>query len=158
VEIRHLLRADFKEVSRIYGEVIREYLAWLRRKRRGEFASERRSMARSIPFESLEFYSKIGGSFIALSKGRIVGFILAQPVQDLDNRILWLDFVAVARAFRNQGVGSDLLLSVREWGAGQGISRMFATLNPNNEASRTLLRRAGFEVREWLAAGYPPSW
>jgi GNAT superfamily N-acetyltransferase len=157
VRIRHLLRTDYEKVSRIYGEVIREYLAILRKERSSEYRLESRSITRTIPFKLFEFYSEAGGSFVAVLDTKVVGFILAQPVQDLDGRAIWLGFVAVARGFRNRGVGLALLSSVKTWGAGQGIGRMFATLNPNNGASKALLNRAGFEVREWLAANYPPS-
>jgi RimJ/RimL family protein N-acetyltransferase len=157
--IRRLGKTDYREVSRIYSEAIREYLNWKEREGKDELAEERRSIARTLPFKSFEFYSEAGGSFVASLNGRAIGFILAQPVQDLDGRILWLDFIAVRPAFRRQGVGLALLSSVRKWGAKQNIGRTFTTLNPNNEASKALLRGAGFEVREWLTANYPPgSW
>ena len=119
----------------------------------------------ALPLGELEFYSEVGCSFVALSREKVVGFILAQPVRWMSpspgplrgDTCLWLEYIAVTRAFRNQGVGSALLSSVKGWGARQGIGCMFTTLNPNNKESRGLLRRAGFEVGERLTASYPPS-
>ena len=154
VRVRHLRKTDYEEVSRIYGEAIREYLELLRKAGKDELAQERRSIARSLPRRLIEFYSESGCSLVALSRRKAEGFILAQPIRwmNLDDRVLWLEFIAVRRAFRGRGVGSSLLSSTKMWGARRGISCMFTTLNPNNEASKALLRRAGFEVREWLTA------
>ena len=113
----------------------------------------------TLPLGEFEFYSQVGCSFVALSRERVVGLILAQPVRWMSpgNYTLWLEYIAVTRAFRNQGVGSALLSSVKQWSARQSVGCMFTTLNPNNEESRALLRKAGFEVREWLTASYPLS-
>ena len=113
----------------------------------------------TLPLEEFEFYSEVECSFCALSREKVVGFVLAQPVRWMSpsNHTIWLEYIAVTRAFRNQGVGSALLSSVRKWGARQSVGCMFTTLNPNNEESKALLRKAGFEVREWLTASYPPS-
>jgi GNAT superfamily N-acetyltransferase len=147
-------------VSRIYAETVREYLASLRKAGMDqELAWERKSIALNLPLEEFEYYSEIGCSFIALSREKAVGFILAQPVRWMSpsNCTLWLEYIAVTRAFRNQGIGSALLSSVKEWGARRNVDCMFTTLNPNNAESRALLRKAGFEVREWLTGSYPPS-
>ena len=154
VRVRHLMKTDYEEVSRIYREVIREYLGLLREAGTDELAQERRSIVRTLPGGLLEFYSQAGCSFVALSGERTEGFILAQPIQwmNFDDRVLWLEFIAVRRVFRGRGLGSALLSSTKAWGARRGISCMFTTLNPNNGASKALLSRAGFEVREWLTA------
>jgi GNAT superfamily N-acetyltransferase len=160
VRVRHLRKTDYGTVSQIYSETIREYLASLKKAGKDrELESERVSMTLTLPSREFEFYSEVRSSFVALSREKVVGFILTQPVRwmNLDDWILWLEYIAVTPAFRNQGVGSALLSSVRGWGARQGIGRMFTTLNPNNEASGALLRSAGFEVREWRTAGYPSS-
>lgn len=159
VIIRHLRKTDYGGVSRVYSGTIQKYLALLRKAGRDQELREMKSIAQTLPLEEFEFYSEVGCSFVALSREKVVGFILAQPVRWMSpgNRTLWLEYIAVTRAFRRKGVGSALLSSVKKWGTRQNIGCMFTTLNPNNEASRTLLRRAGFEVREWQTASYPPS-
>jgi|GEM_PF-4767990 len=175
VRVRHLGKTDYETVSQIYSESIREYLASLRKAGKDqELARETKGIAHDstftelarahhltliLPLGEVEFYSEVGCSFVALSREKVVGFILAQPVRWMSpgNRTLWLEYIAVTRAFRRKGVGSALLSSVKKWSARQSIGCMFTTLNPNNEESRALLRRAGFEVREWQTASYPPS-
>jgi GNAT superfamily N-acetyltransferase len=163
ITIRHFQKTDYRVVSRIYSGTIREYLASLRKAGKDkELVRERRSIMLTLPLGEFEYYSEVGCSFVALSREKVVGFVLAQPIRWLieipsSNHTLWLEYIAVTRAFRNQGVGSALLSSVKRWGVRQGIGCMFTTLNPNNEESRGLLCRAGFEVREWLTASYPPS-
>jgi len=154
VRVRHLRKTDYEEVSRIYREAIQEYLGLLKKAGKEELAQERRSIVRTLPRSLFEFYSETGCSFVALSGERAEGFILAQPIRwmNLDAYVLWLEFIAVRRAFRDRGVGSALLRSTKGWGARRGIGCMFTTLNPNNEASKALLGKAGFEVREWLIA------
>jgi RimJ/RimL family protein N-acetyltransferase len=160
VRVRHLGKTDYETVSQIYSESIREYLSSLRKAGEDlELAARAHQLTLILPLGEVEFYSEVGCSFVALSREKVVGFILAQPVRWMSpgNRTLWLEYIAVTRAFRRKGVGSALLSSVKEWGTRESIGCMFTTLNPNNEASRALLRRAGFEVREWLTASYPPS-
>jgi GNAT superfamily N-acetyltransferase len=160
VRVRHLGKTDYETVSQIYSESIREYLASLRKAGKDqELARETKGITRTLPLGEVEFYSEVGCSFVVLSREKVVGFILAQPVRWMSpgNRTLWLEYIAVTRAFRRKGVGSALLSSVKKWGARQSIGCMFTTLNPNNEESRALLRKAGFEVREWQTASYPPS-
>jgi RimJ/RimL family protein N-acetyltransferase len=160
VRIRRLRKTDYITVSRIYSESIQEYLASLRKAGKDqELARERKSITPTLPLGEFEFYSEVGCSFVALSREKVVGFIMAQPVRWMspNAQTLWLEYIAVTHTFRNQGVGSALLSSVKQWGARQSIGCMFTTLNPNNEASKALLRRAGFEVREWLTASYPQS-
>jgi ribosomal protein S18 acetylase RimI-like enzyme len=157
VIVRRLKKTDYEEVSSIYRGVIEEYLLFLKRAGKEEFARERRSLVRTVPRGHFEFYSRVRCSFVALARGRAVGFIMAQPVPwtDFVDRVLWLEFIAVRRAFRGRGVGFALLSSVMAWGARRGIGSVFTTLNPNNEASKALLCKAGFEVRERLTATRP---
>ena len=160
MRVRHLRKADYRAVSRIYSETIQEYLAELRNAgKEEELARERKSITPTLPLGEFEFYSEDGSSFIALSREKVIGFILAQPIRWMspNNQTLWLEYIAVTSAFRKQGVGSALLSSAKEWGVQQSIGCMFTTLNPNNEGSRALLRKAGFEVRKWLTASYPSS-
>jgi GNAT superfamily N-acetyltransferase len=158
VKVRHLRRTDYKTVSRIYSETIQEYLTSLKKAGTDELMRERKSIALTLPRGAFKFYYEVGSSFIALSREEIVGFILAQPVRwmNLDNQVLWLEYIAVTPALRNQGVGSALLSSIKDWGTRRSIGFMFTTLDPNNEASGALLRSAGFEVRDWRYARYPP--
>ncbi len=159
VIIRHLRKTDYRRVSRIYSGTIREYLASLRKAGKDQELAREKSITLTLPLGEVEFYSEVGCSFVALSREKVVGFILAQPVRWMSpgNRTLWLEYIAVTRASRRKGVGSALLSSVKKWGTRRSIGCMFTTLNPNNEASRALLRKAGFEVREWQTASYPPS-
>lgn len=155
VTFRRLRRTDYKTVSKIYANTVQEYLASLEDEGSDpELLRERKSIVLNLPPRVLEFYDHAGSSFVALFDEEAVGFILAQPVRwiDFDDKVLWLEYIAVARGFRYRGVGSALLESVKEFGASHKIRCMFTTLNPNNDASKALLRKAGFEVRDWLTA------
>ncbi|MDV3278218.1 MAG: GNAT family N-acetyltransferase [Nitrososphaerales archaeon] len=160
VRTRPIEKADYMTVSRIYREEVKGYLTSLRKARRDqELREERRSIRPNLLRGEFEFYQKVGCSFVAVSRNKIIGFILTQPISwmNMDSRVLWLEYIAVSPAFRDRGVGSALMASARKWAARRSISCRFATLNPDNKASRALLRKGGFEVRKWLTARYPSS-
>src|SRR5207245_11067597 len=69
-------------------------------------------------------------------------------------RTRWLEYIAVGREHRHQGVGLSLLSAVKSYARQHDIQPMLATLNVDNAASRVLLTKSGFDVRNWMIAVY----
>ena len=131
VSIWRLRKTHHKAVSRVYGQTIQEYLTSLRKAANDqELEREKRTMVLTLPPGAFGFYSKVGSSFVALSREKAVGFIMEQPMVNLDGQALWLGYIAVAHGSRNRGVGSALLSSAKEWGARWSVGCMFATPTP----------------------------
>ncbi len=96
----------------------------------------------------------MGGSFVAETDGRIVGYILSQPTLFVHSRSkeLWLEYIAVLLKHRGKGIGSSLLAKVVTWARRPNFNLLYTNLNLNNPESAGLLRKHGFEVRNWLVA------
>jgi len=94
------------------------------------------------------------GSFIAETDGMTVGFILtkAVPYMHGEERVVWMEQVAVLGGFRKEGVGGKLLDAVEDWARRKKMRMLYTTLNTNNEPSKRLLMSRGFEVRDWRKA------
>ncbi len=122
-----------------------EYLQYLRAMHKGDTIEKDLHRTRFI------FYTKTGYGFAALRDKKVTGYILAQPIDWAEGpTIIYLDFMVVPPEFRWRGVGSALLNAVKEQAKKHAIHDLWTTLNVDNEASKRLLVRNGFEVREWL--------
>jgi predicted N-acetyltransferase YhbS len=155
LQIKSLKTIHYRSVDGIYRGAVKEYLDELQTSGRlREFDRERATISLALPLKELEFYAKKGCSFVALIGRRVVGFILVQPLGWVSSapRTLWLEYIAVAREHRHQGVGLSLLSAVKSHARQHGIHSMLATLNVDNAASRVLLTKSGFDVREWMIA------
>ncbi|OLD91809.1 hypothetical protein AUG86_00195 [Euryarchaeota archaeon 13_1_20CM_4_64_14] len=157
LQIKPLKTIHYRSVDGIYRGVVKEYLDELQTSgRQREFDRERATISRALPLKELEFYAKQGCSFVALIGRRVVGFILVQPLDWVGSapRTLWLEYIAVGREHRHQGVGLSLLSAVKSYARQHDIQPMLATLNVDNAASRVLLTKSGFDVRNWMIAVY----
>ena len=141
---------DFREIQRIYGAVIEEYLEFLKIEGRSE------KLSKIIPRKYLDSYRKTQSSFVALVEGKLAGFILGRVVEYVNSykRVLWLDYVAVDPQYRRKGVGTLLVNKTRDYARRNRIDEIFTTLNIDNEPSKQLLMKSGFSVRDWRVASF----
>jgi len=152
LEIRLLRRRDYSSVREIYKTVSNEYLQY-QRQRSGEVYDPVRP---GLDTSQLDFYVATQSSFAAIENEKLLGVLLAQPlrwVNDWD-RVLWLEFIAVHAAHRRKGIGLALISAAKDFARKQDIKGLFATLNVDNEESKSLLLKAKFDVKDWRIASY----
>ncbi len=148
IQIRRLVRTDYLAVKMIEKNMLEEY-------RRGqEKTGERDEPLPSIEQGYFKEYTAKEGSFVAETDGMTVGFILtkAVPFMHGEEKIVWMEQIAVLGGFRKEGVGSRLLAAVEDWARKKRMKILYTTLSPNNAASRRLLNGRGFGVRDWQKA------
>ncbi len=80
---------------------------------------------------------------LAEDQGRIVGVLLGA----FDGRLGSINRLAVAEAYRRSGLASRLIEAVEERLIELGARRVWAWIEPENDASRALFARSGYE--EW---------
>ena len=106
--------------------------------------------------ERFDFHLKTGSSFIAEENGNVIGYVASQTVfftHGVD-RQLWIEYIVVHPEFRRRSIGLALLDRLKEYAKRSGIDEIYTTMNPDNEASVKLHRKAGFNVRKWNVASY----
>lgn len=148
LKIRRLQSSDYGAIVRIEKAVLGEYRQYLKR------TGERDEVPSGIQPTYFNHYVRTKSSFVAAADGKVVGFVLTQPMYfaDGEKKILWLDYIAIKSRFRRRGVGSSLLSRVESWATQYSCNMLYASLNPNNTPSRRLLDRKGFTVRNWMKA------
>ena len=104
----------------------------------------------------LDFYVATHCSFAAIENERLLGVLLAQPLRWINDwdKVLWLEYIAVQAAHRRKGIGLALISAAKDFAPKHDIKRLFATLNVDNEESKSLLLKAKFEVKDWRIASY----
>lgn len=148
IKIRRLASADFGAVKKIERLSQDDYRRYLRR------TGEKDVVAPFIGSEYFNHYVGANSSFVAEVDGRVVGFILSKPIPFMhgEEKVVWLEQIMVLPEYLRKGVGSRLLSRVVNWAKRHKFNLLYATLNPNNIASRRLLEKHGFEVKDWKRA------
>ncbi len=148
VKIRRLSASDYSAVKTIEHRMLDEYREELEKR------GERDAVQESIEPKYFKHYVSKEGSFVAEADGMLVGYILSKAASFLHGveKSVWLEQIAVLGGFRKEGIGSMLLVSVEDWAKKRRMNLLYATLNPDNEASARLLRGRGFEVQDWRKA------
>lgn len=63
------------------------------------------------------------------------------------DKLLWIEYIVVKSEHRRKGVGTALLHRLIRYARRAYIDRIYTTINPDNEASIKLHRKAGFNVK-----------
>ena len=152
MEIRHLRRADYSAVREVYKAVRNEYLQY-QIERSGEVHDP---VGLDLVNSQLDFYTAAHSCFVAVADGKLVGVLLAQPLQWVNefDKVLWLEYIAVDAAHRRRGVGLALVSAAKDFAQKNGIKGLFTTLNIDNEESKSLLLKAKFDVKNWRIASF----
>jgi GNAT superfamily N-acetyltransferase len=147
-KIRRLRYSDYESVKKIEGVVLHEYREYLERTRESD------EVPAGIKKRYFDHYVKAQSSFVAIVSDEMAGFILCQPIPftEGEERILWLDYIALLPRFRRKGIGSQLLSKAEGWAKRHRCSMLHTSLNPNNVESKRLLDRNGFTVKSWREA------
>ncbi len=148
IKIRRLSSSDYLAVKTIEKNMLEEY------RRELEKSGEKDEALPSIEPKYFKHYTSKEGSFVAETDGMTVGFVLTKPVPFMhgEERIVWMEQIAVLGGFRRDGVGGKLLDAVEDWARKKKMRMLYTTLNTNNEASKRLLMSRGFEVIDWRKA------
>jgi GNAT superfamily N-acetyltransferase len=152
LEIRLLRKRDFSSVREIYKTVSNEYLQY-QRQRSGEVYDPVRS---DLETSQLDFYVATHSSFVAIENEKLLGVLLAQTLRWVNdrNKVLWLEYIAVHPPHRRRGIGLALIAEAKDFARKHDIKGLFATLNVDNDESKSLLLKAKFDVKDWRIASY----
>ena len=154
MEIRLLRTGDNSSVREIHKAVTYEYLQY-QKQRTGEVYDPVRP---DLDTSQLDFYVATHCSFVAIENEKLLGVLLAQSlrwVNDWD-KVLWLEYIAVHAAHRRRGIGLALVPAAKDFARKHHIDVLFTTLNIDNEESKSLLLKAGFDVKDWRIASCSP--
>lgn len=148
VRIRRLASNDYRSVKRIEKIIVSEYLEYLKE------TGENDTMEPWVTPHYFTHYVGTETSFVAVTDGKVIGFILAQPTSYLHGakREIWLEYIAVLPENRKMGIGSKLISKTVDHARSRGVKLLYTTLNPNNSESSKLLLKHGFEVKDWREA------
>lgn len=151
--IRLIEKRDYDEFRTLFDEAYSEYLQWLKHESPQQYEKERGEKS-EVTFSGFDFYLKTGSSFAAEENGKVVGYVASQTVPSMHGVDLWIEYIVVQQSFRGRGIGTALLRRLVEYARSTGIDRIYAFINPDNEASIRLHFSAGFSVDDWKIASY----
>jgi len=109
-----------------------------------------------LEISQLDFYVATHCSFAAIENERLLGVLLAQHLRWINDwdKVLWLEYIAVRATHRRKGIGLALISAAKDFARKHDIKELFATLNVDNEESKSLLLKAEFDVKDWRIASY----
>ena len=84
--------------------------------------------------------NKTAPCWVAENDGRVAGFLAAREVAD-ELEILNL---AVAVASRRQGIAGRLLREAMQWGAAEGVAKIYLEVRASNAPAKTFYESHGF--------------
>ena len=93
-------------------------------------------------------------AFVCEKDGVVVGYAIGKliPAQELTHRVgitlAQVHTLGVDKAHRGQGIGKQLIATVREWAVANGANRLKIVAYAGNEIARSLYRRVGFHETE----------
>ena len=94
--------------------------------------------------EILESQVKKGsGVLSALLGGQVVGYICVED--RVDSQSAWIRGMAVAERFRQQGIGSALVLASQDWASKRGLRRMVIEMHSKNYPAIRMAIKLGYE-------------
>jgi len=158
VNIRQIEEEDYEAFKRLFEEAHSEYLEVLKNENPQQYLEERHER-KDVTRARFDFYLKTGSSFIAEEDGKVVGYVASQMVNFMHgvDKMLWIEYVVVQHKLRRKGIGYALLKRLIDYAKNSGADQIYATINPDNEASVALHLKAGSNVKDWKIASYKTS-
>lgn len=146
---------DFEAYRRLFEEAYAEYLELLSRENPQQYLKEQQER-REVTQARFDFYLKTGSSFVAEEDSNVIGYVASQTVSFIRgyDKQLWVEYIVVQSEFRKRGIGLALLRKLIDYARRHSIDQIYATINPDNEASIKLHLKAGFTVKNWKTASY----
>ena len=101
----------------------------------------------ALPFFAVvQYFDLFGETFFVAWKGDdCIGFVIV-GASSSSPTIAWLLDIAVSSSHRNSGVARKLMAAVIPAIEATGVSEVYATVAPKNDASLALCKGFGFEV------------
>lgn len=100
-------------------------------------------VAGNAPRDAMLDHLERGECFLVAEEyPRVVGF--ADATADLDQRLLWLNYLIVASDVRRHGVATQLLRETLEWGREKKLRAVVAALSTKNYPASNFLTKHGF--------------
>jgi len=148
-------KKDYEPYRSLFEEAHTEYLEFLRLSNPQQYRKEQKEK-RKVTRARFNFYLKTGSSFVAEEKGEVIGYIASQIVSYMHgvDKLLWIEYVVVKSEHKRQGIGTALLRRLMVYAKRNNINRIYATINPDNEASIKLYQKMGFNVKSWKVASF----
>jgi len=97
----------------------------------------------------LEYFLKCKGILVAEDEGRIVGYVLAHPVEWIHgiSKLVWIEHIGVHPDHRRRGIGLGMLKFVRRHYRTTARC-LHAEIHPLNQRSVRMFRKFGVELVE----------
>jgi L-amino acid N-acyltransferase YncA len=153
VIVREIEEKDYGIFKRLFDQAFSEYVESLKQENPQRYMKELRER-REITRSGFKFYLRTGSTFVAEEKGEPVGYVASQRVPSMHGVDLWIEYIVIQKEFRRRGMGFALLQKLIDYATSSGIDRIYAFINSDNEPSRRLHSRAGFNVEDWRIAVY----
>lgn len=93
-----------------------------------------------------------GLALVAEADGEVVGNVLVTLERNAVASHVGTLSIVIAEAWRDVGIGSDLVRAAQAWVQEQGLAKLALSVFPDNERAIAVYERAGFE-REGLRRG-----
>jgi RimJ/RimL family protein N-acetyltransferase len=68
------------------------------------------------------------------------------------DKVLWIEYIVTTKEHRRQGIATALLKKLKDYARQHQTGLIFATINPDNEASIKLHQKLRFHIRDWKTA------
>jgi len=151
--VRQMEKEDYEPYKSLFDEAYTEYLEFLRPNNAQQYLKEKQEK-RKVSRARFNFYLGTGSSFVAEEKGEVVGYVASQTVSYMHgvDRLLWIEYIVVKSERKRQGIARALLGKLADYAEHNNIDRIYATINPDNEASIKLHQKVGFNVKSWKVA------
>jgi L-amino acid N-acyltransferase YncA len=149
---------DYEPYKALFDEAYAEYLEFLKNTNPQQYLKERREK-REVTHARFEFYLKTGSSFVAEEEGKVVGYVASQTVPFMHgaDKLLWIEYIVVKQNHRKQGTALALLQKLLDYAKHHKISRIYTTINPDNQPSINLHQKAGFNIEDRKIATLTPT-
>jgi len=155
--LRQFAKRDYEPFKGLFEDAYNEYLQSLRLSNPEKYEKEKRE-ERKVTRRRFSFYLKTGSSFVAEEKGEVIGYVASQTASHMHgvDKLLWIEYIVVKLGHRRKGVATALLKKLKSYAKDNHVDRIYATINPDNEASIGLHQKMGFNVKTWTVASLAP--
>ena len=106
------------------------------------------------PDELLDHWEKDGCFLVARNiEDEVVGFVDAQP--QLEQNLLWISNLVVDKPYRQQGYGTLLLNSTRQWALQHRLHKLMLEIQTKNHPAISFAQKLGFKFCGYNERYYP---
>ena len=149
VRIRQMQERDYTAYKTLFNQSQTEYLQFLKNTNLQRYLRERKEK-REVTNARFDFYVKTGSSFVAEESGKVVGYVASQTVPFMHgvDKLLWIEYIVVKQNHRKQGTALALLQKLLDYAKHHKITRIYTTINPDNQPSINLHQKAGFMIED----------